>query len=233
MFAASSLTDAFNDIGKEFQAAYPGTKVVFNFGGSPALRTQLEQGAKADVFASANQAEMDKAKQSGVASGSDNVFAKNSLAVIVPKSNPAGIAAVRDLAKPNVRLVTAAPEVPVGVYTQDMLDKMSRDPAYGADFKQKVNANVVSREPNVRQVVAKVVLGEADAAVVYTTDVTPDVIPNIKFIYVPGPYNVLATYPIAVTNQPINVAGANVFVAFVLGPKGQEVLKKWGFLSPQ
>src|SRR5205814_976100 len=134
----------------------PGSKVIFNFGASTQLRTQLEQGARAGVFASANQTEMDRAKSSGVIGGPDKVFVRNRLAVIVPKANPGQVNDLKDLARPGLKLVTAAPEVPIGVYARDMLDKMSKDAAYGPDFKDRVDANIVSREPNVRQVVAKV-----------------------------------------------------------------------------
>ena len=232
VFAASSLTDAFDDLAQKFQATYPSAKVTLNYGASTALRTQLEQGAKADVFASANQAEMDKAKQAGAIGGADKTFARNRLIVIVPKSNPGKLSDLKDLAKPGLKFVTAAPEVPVGIYTQDMLDKLVKDLTFGADFKDKVNANIVSREANVRQVVAKVNLGEADAAVVYATDATPDIASNITAIPIADQYNTLASYPLATTRAAANPKGGEAFVAFVNGPQGQEVLKRWGFIAP-
>jgi len=232
VFAASSLTDAFNEIGAAYQKTATGTKVSFNFAASTQLRTQLELGAKADVFASANQAEMDKAKQSNSIGGADRTFARNRLAVIFPKNNPANIMELKDLARPGLKFVAAAPEVPIGVYTQDMLDKMARDPTFGSDIKDKVNANIVSREPNVRQVVAKIALGEADAAVVYSTDVAPDVTVRIAKLDIPDRLNTLAAYPIAVVKNPPNPPAAEAFVAYVLGKDGQDILKKWGFLSP-
>lgn len=231
VFAAASLTDAFGEIGKAFEAAHPGSKVTFNFGASSQLRTQLEQGAKADVFASADQAQMDRARQADLIDGADRVFARNRLVVIFPRNNPAQLRALRDLAKPGLKFVTAAPEVPIGVYTQTMLDQLAQDPAYGPDFKDKVNANIVSREPNVRQVVAKVSLGEADAAVVYSTDVTPDVAPNLGTLEIPDQFNTLATYPIAIVRGAGNRSGAEAFIAYVLSPPGQATLKKWGFIT--
>jgi molybdate transport system substrate-binding protein len=230
VFAASSLTDAFKEIGDKFQTANPGSKVTFNFGASTQLRTQLEQGGKADLFASANQAEIDKARAAGVVEGTEKVFAGNRLALIFPKANPGKIAELKDLGRPGLKLVTAAPEVPIGVYTQDMLDKMVKDPAFGADFKEKVNANIVSREPNVRQVVAKVNLGEADGAVVYSSDVTPDVASNLGTLAIPDAYNTLATYPIAPVKNAPAPAPAEAFMTYLLGPDGQAVLKKWGFI---
>ncbi len=232
VFAASSLTDAFGEIGQNFQAAYPGAWVTFNFASSSALRTQLEQGARADVFASANQQEMARARESNVTAGEEKIFARNRLVVIVPRTNPGGVARLRDLSKPGLKFVTAAPEVPVGVYTQDMLDRLSQDPAFGSDFKDRVNGNIVSRETNVRQVVAKINLGEADAAVVYATDVTPDLSDGIKAINIPDQYNTLAAYPIATAMPASNPRGADAFVSYVTGPAGQEVLKKWGFIPP-
>jgi molybdate transport system substrate-binding protein len=231
VFAAASLTDAFKEIGTAFEAANPGSKVAFNFGASSQLRTQLEQGAAADVFASADQAQMDRAKEANTIQGADRPFARNRLVVISPKDNPGQIRELKDLARPGLKLVTAAPEVPIGVYTQNMLDKMGQDPAFGAEFKDRVNANIVSREPNVRQVVAKINLGEADGAVVYSSDVTPDVAPNLGTLEVPDPLNTLATYPIAVVRGTANAAGAEAFISYVLSPPGQAALKKWGFIT--
>lgn len=231
VFAAASLTDAFQEISAGFTAQHPDSRVTFNFGASSQLRAQLEQGASADVFASADQAQMDRAKQANLIDGAERVFARNRLVVITPQNNPGGIRELRDLAKPGLRFVTAAAEVPVGVYTQQMLEKLSQDPQFGSDFKDRVNANIVSREPNVRQVVAKVALGEADAAVVYSSDVTPDVAPRLARVEIPDTYNTLATYPIAVVRNAPNRAAAEAFIAYVLSPAGQATLKKWGFIT--
>src|SRR5205085_6224305 len=173
VFAASSLTDAFQDMGTAFQQANPDARLIFNFGASSQLATQLGQGASADVFASADTTQMDNAKKSGAVTGQDRIFAGNRLVLITPKDNPAHITSVGDLANPGVKFVTAQPSVPIGTYTAQMLDKASADPQYGADFKDRVVGNTVSQEDNVRQVVSKVQLGEADAAVVYSTDATP------------------------------------------------------------
>jgi len=228
VFAAASLTDAFKELGAIFEANTT-VPVAFNFGASSQLRTQLEQGAVADVFASADQAQMDRARQAGVIAGPDATFALNRLVIITPKSNPAGVLSAADLGRPGLKLVTAAPEVPIGVYTQNMFDTMSTLEVFGADFKDRANANVVSREPNVRQVVAKVQLGEADAAVVYLTDVTPQSARDLTTIEIPDDLNTPASYPIAlVTGGPHAELGA-VFVALVLSPIGQGVLQTWSF----
>lgn len=231
VFAASSLTDVFQDMARAFQQANPNTRLTFNFGASSQLATQLGQGAKADVFASADQTQMDNARKADAVAGQDRVFARNRLVLITPRDNPKKIAAVKDLANDGVKFVTAQPSVPIGQYTAQMLDKAAADPAYGLDFKSKVEANTVSKEDNVRQVVSKVQLGEADAAVVYGTDATPQVRDQLQLIQVPDSLQTLATYPIAVA-KGANSAGGEAFVSYVLGPEGQSTLAKWGFLPP-
>ncbi|MDP8921698.1 MAG: molybdate ABC transporter substrate-binding protein [Chloroflexota bacterium] len=228
VFAAASLTDALKEIGAAFEAN-TGIPVAFNFGASSQLRTQLEQGARADVFASADQVQMDRAREAGLIAGPDATFAANRLVVITPADNPAGIRSAADLALPGVRVVTAAPEVPIGAYTQQMFEKMSQLEAFGADFQERANANVVSREPNVRQVVAKIQLGEGDAAVVYLSDVTPSAAPNLQTIAIPDDLNTIASYPIAlVAGAPRAELGA-AFIALVLSPVGQGILESWNF----
>jgi molybdate transport system substrate-binding protein len=231
VFAASSLTDAFQEMAAAFQQANPGVKLTFNFGASSQLATQLGQGASADVFASADTTQMDNAKKSGAVTGEEHVFAGNRLVLITPKDNPKKIAAVKDLANDGVKFVTAQPSVPIGTYTAQMLDKASADPSYGPGFKDRVMANTVSQEDNVRQVVSKVQLGEADAAIVYSTDATPQVRDQLQIIQVPDPLQTLATYPIAVARGN-NATGGEAFVAYILGPQGQATLQKWGFLPP-
>jgi molybdate transport system substrate-binding protein len=231
VFAASSLTDVFQDMATAFQQANPNAKLTFNFGASTQLATQLGQGASADAFASADQTQMDNAKKAGAIAGRDQVFARNRLVLITPKDNPAKLSAVKDLANPGVKFVTAQTSVPIGTYTVQMLDKASADPSYGADFRARAESNIVSREDNVRQVVSKVQLGEADAAVVYSTDASPQVRDQLQIIQVPDPLQTLATYPIAVAKGN-NSAGGEAFVGYVLGPQGQVTLAKWGFLPP-
>jgi molybdate transport system substrate-binding protein len=222
------LTDAFQDMATGFQQAHPGEKLTFNFGASSQLATQLGQGARADVFASADQTQMDNAKKANAIAGEDRAFAGNRLVLITPRDNPQHISAVKDLANEHVKFVTAQPSVPIGQYTAQMLDKASADPAFAADFKARVQANTVSQEDNVRQVVSKVQLGEADAAVVYSTDATPQVRDQLQVVQIPDALQTLATYPIAVAKGS-NSAGGEAFVSYVLGPEGQATLAKWGF----
>jgi molybdate transport system substrate-binding protein len=231
VFAAASLTDSFNEIKTEFTKKYPQTEIEFQFAGSPALRTQLEQGARADVFVSADLPNLNMALQNGVVQNAGKVFARNSLVIITPKNNPGRIAAPVDLRKGGLKLVLAAPEVPVGNYARQSFALMDKDPAYGSGFADAVLKNVVSNESNVKQVVAKVQLGEADAGIVYGTDVTRDVAPDLMQITIPNHLNVIAEYPIALTKSPGNTRTAEAFIAFVTGADGQAILKKWGFLT--
>jgi molybdate transport system substrate-binding protein len=231
VFAASSLTDVFQDMVADFGTANPEAKLTFNFGASSQLATQLGQGASADDFASADTVQMDAARKAGAITGDNLIFARNRLVLITPKDNPEQITSVKDLAKDGVKFVTAAPSVPIGTYTMQMLDKAVADPSYGADFKDKVIANTVSQEDNVRQVVSKVQLGEADAAVVYSTDPTPQVRDQLQLIQIPDALQTLATYPIAVAKGN-NAAGGAAFAAYVVGLAGQAILAKWGFLPP-
>jgi len=156
VYAAASLTEAFKEFGKQFEARHPNTTVTFNFGASNTLRFQIEQGAKADVFASANTKEMDAlVKSGGAAKDASKTFARNRLVLLFPKENPAKLATFEDLAKPGIKLIIAAKAVPVGNYTLQMLDKMTADGKFGATFKDSVLKNVVSEEDNVKSVVAR------------------------------------------------------------------------------
>jgi molybdate transport system substrate-binding protein len=228
VFAAASLTGAFTEIGKAFEAANPGVTVDFNFAGSQTLSTQLTQGAAADVFASANHTEMDKVVAANLAQkDAPKDFLTNKLVVILPKDNPANLQTLQDLTKSGLKLVLADATVPAGKYARQILDNMSKDPSFGIDFGKKVLANVVSNETDVKQVVAKVQLGEADAGIVYISDSIAA--PELKTIEIPANFNVIAKYPIAaLTNAPQSEL-ASEFIAYVLSADGQAILKKWGF----
>jgi molybdate transport system substrate-binding protein len=227
VFAAASLTDAFDEIGKNFEAAHPGVTVQFNFAGSQTLRTQIEQGAQVDVFASANTKEMDTLVSGNfVITDTAKIFLTNQLVVIMPANNPAGLAALADLAKPGLKIDLAAKEVPVGNYALQVLDKL--DAALGGGFKDKVLANVVSYENDVKQVVTKVQLGEADAGIVYKSDAVAA--PELKKIDIPVENNIVAKYPLAALTQSKNPELAQAFMIYVLSADGQSVLQKWGFL---
>ena len=231
IFAASSLTDAFNVIGADLEAANPGLDLVFNFAGSQALVTQLTEGAKADVFASANNRQMKAASDGGVIAGEPQTFALNRLAIVVPKDNPAGIASVADLGKDGVKLVLAAEDVPVGQYARQSICIAGSDAAtYGDSFIDNVSGNIVSNETNVKNVLAKVQLGEADAGIVYVTDVTSDVAADVTLIDIPDTANVIASYPVAAVTDG-NADAANAFITYLLSAEGQATLANFGFQS--
>ena len=229
VFAAASLTDAFGEIGKSFDAK-TGGKTTFQFAGSQVLRTQLENGARADVYASANAAQFDPLVDAGLIVNA-GIFTKNRLVVIVPKKGKANVKTLADLAGAGVKLVIADKTVPVGVYTRQVFVALEKSGRYGSDFAARVQKNVVSEETNVRQVALKVLLGEADAGVVYTTDVTPLVAKDVIQLAIPARYNVIAAYPIGTLKSTSNPDAAKRFVNFVRGSEGQAILLKWGFLG--
>lgn len=226
VFAASSLTNAFNELGPAFQRAYPGQQVRFNFGASSALRSQLQLGTPADVFASADYEQLEPLQKAGLV-GAPNTFARNRLTVVVPKENPSKLRSPRDLARPGFRLVTTAEAVPIGRYTQVTLRKLGSQPGYPPDYVNRVNRNVASREPNVRAVLAKVELGEADAAIVYETDARASF--RVKAIPIPEKANVMAEYPVAVVSASGNKSGAEDFIRLLRSSTGRAVLKRYGF----
>lgn len=222
VLAAASLTGAFTAIGRGFERRHVGVTVRFSFGPSDGLAGQIQQGAPADVFASASSTWMDAvAADPGVQDRGD--FARNRLTIIVPKDNPAGIASVQDLAKPGVMLVLAARGVPAGDYGRQMLE--------AAGIAKQALRNVVSNAVDVKGVVQAVTSGDADAGIVYVTDVTPDIEDQVTVVDIPGDVNVVATYPIAVVDGARDAGLGKEFVAFVEGP-GQRALRAAGFLSP-
>jgi len=230
VFAAASLSDAFTELGKAFDAS-SGNKTTFSFAGSQALRTQLENGAKADVYASANDAQYTPLVSRNLLPAG-LPFVRNKLTLIAPKNNPA-LRTLNDLTRPGLKLVIADRAVPAGDYTRRMLTAMDKAGTYGKDFSARTLKNVVSEETNVRQVALKVQLGEADAAVVYASDVTPALRPLVRVVALPGRFNQSATYPIGVVKGSASPEAAAAFVAYVQSAAGQRILKKWGFLGPQ
>ena len=223
VFAASSLTEAFQDMETSFESAYPGTDVVLVFAGSQILRLQIEQGAHADIFASANARHAESLERAGLV-GSRTVFAGNELVVIVPPDNPAGIESFGDLPG-SERLVIGTEHVPAGAYAREALHRATGD--YGARFETEVLGSVVSEESNVRLVRAKVELGVADAAIVYRTDATPG---RVRMIPLPPGANVRARYEIGTVTGGANPGGAERWLDFVASAEGQEILARRGFL---
>ncbi len=228
VLVASSLKEFMDDAAPAFEKAHPGIKVRTSIAASSELRVQIEQGAPADVFLSADTANMDPLLTARLIQ-KPVIFTKNTLAIIVSKHSRVAIAAPADLAKPNATLVLAAPEVPIGNYSRQVLRKMDASGKYGKNFASRVVANVKSNEPSTRSVAAKVALGEADAGIVYITDVTPDVRRVANVVAIPDEMNVTATYPAAVVSRSRNRELARDFVAFLRSEQGKDLLRKRGF----
>jgi molybdate transport system substrate-binding protein len=230
VFAAASLRDPFQELGKTLEDRQPGLHVEFNFGGSQQLALQIQEGAPADVFAAADDHWMTYVRDSGFVTGEARVFVRNRLIVVVPRSNPARIGRLQDLARPGVKLVLAAAAVPAGLYARQMLNNLSRADGFDADFGRRTLTNVVSQEQNVKAVVAKVQIGEADAGVVYVSDVSPTVARYVRTFTIPEAANVLAQYPIALVKNGPNTAAARAFLELVTSAEGQAVLTKYQFI---
>lgn len=225
VFAAASLTDVFGSLAADFQQKQPGATVIFNFAGSQQLASQLAQGARADIFASADQRQMEAVVQAGwIDPASVALFACNRLVAVV--SQP-GLASLGDLARPGVKIVIGSEAVPVGVYTRAFLDAAVTDPAYGEAFRRGVLANVVSYEQSVRAVLSKVRLGEADAGIVYTTDAQSA--PDVAVLEIPAHLNQTAGYQIAILRDSGVSDLARQFVEFVRSPAGGQRLTDAGF----
>jgi molybdate transport system substrate-binding protein len=216
VFAAASLTAAFTELGLRFTTTDPGTKVVFNFAGSQALATQIRQGAPADVFASADITTMDKVRD---LVGPPHGFAGNLLQIVVERGNPKGVMGLEDLTGRRLKVVLAAPEVPAGRYAAEALGRAG------------VTVDPVSLEDSVKAVVGKVSLGEADAGIVYVTDVTAGG-DKVQGVDIPRDQNVPAAYPIAAVGASRHQAQAQAFVDLVRSADGQRVLARFGFLPP-
>lgn len=227
LFAAASLRSAFTALGEDFKRNHPGVHLSFNFAGTQELRTQLEQGAEADVFASADQRHMAELVRAGRVK-EPATFARNEPVLVVAKESASKIRDFADLPLAD-RVIVGVPEVPIGRYTLQILERANA--TLGADFRARVEKKIISRELNVRQVFAKVSLGEAEAGIVYRTDcqVTTD---KVRLASIPPEVNVIAEYPIAVVSGTKQADLARAWVAFVLSADGQRALQKAGFLAP-
>ena len=228
VFAAASLTESFNEIATTYHQMHPNVTIKPVYNGSQILEQQIASGAPADVFASADMTNMQKASQAGLV-GSSQVFVKNRLVVILPLSNPGKVTSLKDLARKGLKIDLEAVTVPAGKYSRQALMNLSQSPEYGANYGSLVLANVVSQEDNVKAVVQKVQLGEADAGFVYVTDAF-SASGKVIVIDIPDPYNVIAQYPIAVVKGSTHASDAQAFVSFVLSSAGQAIMKKYQFI---
>jgi molybdate transport system substrate-binding protein len=228
VFAAASLSNAFEDLVPLWKAAHPGSDLALAFDASSALRAQVEEGAPADVLASADTRNAQALVDACLAPGPITPFAGNSLVVIVPTGNPAGIGAATDLARPGVRVVAAGPDVPITRYTSAVIEYLAAGTDDPAAFIAAVTANTVSEEDNVRAVLAKVELGEGDAAIVYATDAAST--DAVETVPIPTEADVPATYAAVAVADAAQPALAAEFLAFLVAPEAQAVLEARGFL---
>jgi molybdate transport system substrate-binding protein len=229
VFAAASLNGVFSEIGRQLEAEESGLEVEFNFASSGRLLLQLEQGAGADLFASASPEEIERAVAGSlVEAEAAQRFAHNRLVVIVPPDNPGNVHALADLIRPGLRLDLADESAPVGRYALEMLDRMSLDPAYGPEFRSRALANVISFEENVRAVVAKVALGEVDAGVVYASDAVGSA-DTLVAIEVPAAFTPEIAYWVAPLTEAHEPDLAARFIELLLSEIGAEALTNHGF----
>jgi molybdate transport system substrate-binding protein len=219
VFAAASLSGAFDKIAAQFEKANPGVTVTFNYAGSSSLATSIKQGAPADVFASASPTNMKTVTDANLAAGDPKDFARNQGEIMVELKNPKNITAVKDLANPAVKVVLCAPEVPCGSLAKQIFEQAG------------VTVRPVSEETSVSGVVTKITLGEADAGIVYVTDVRANA-GKAEGVAIPPGQNATTDYPIVQIKHAPNGAAGAAFISYVLGPEGQKVLADLGFLPP-
>jgi len=219
VFAGSSLADAFKSAGEQLRLKNPGTDVVFNFGSSSTLATQIINGAPADVFASADEANMQKIVDAKLSDGAPTFFVGNRLQIVVAAGNPRQIAGLTDLAKPGLIVVLAGPSVPAGRYALEALRKAG------------VTLRPASQEVDVRAVLNKVALGEADAGIVYVTDVR-SAAPRVGGVDIPEQHQVIARYPITVVSESKRPRLARAFVDYLISEEGRRLFAEFGFSRP-
>lgn len=229
VFAAIHLRRPLEEIATAFKAQHPEIDVSFNFAGSQWLRFQLEEGAQADVYISANARQMDLATEAELVDGEALLFGRNQLAVAAPKGNPAGIETLDDLASPGLGFVWAGEEVPLGAYSREALEALSE--TYGEDFPQQVEANVISEETNAEAVAAKVELGEADAAIVWETDALRLESLGAIIIPIPDAYQPEVSFFAAALRGADHPDLAHDFVSFLVSAEAQAILIDYGFIG--
>jgi molybdate transport system substrate-binding protein len=230
ILGAASLKGVLDQARTAWEAANPGSKLTISTDSSSALEAQIEQGAPADVFLSADTTNPAKLVARGLAAGNPIRFAGNELIVIVPTSNPARITTPADLAKPGLKIIAAGDGVPITAYAMKLVANLARQPGYPSDFLAAYTSNIASKEDNVKAVVAKVVLGEGDAAIVYVTDAKAPT--KVTTLPVPAEANVPATYAGVVVKDSANPDAARAFLDWLVGPQGQAILAGFGFLPP-
>jgi len=229
VFCGAGLAGAFNEIGQMYKNE-SNVSVVFDFDGTQLLRTQIENGAYTDILVAPNEKNLNALKNEGLLNNSSILlFARSWQALIVPKSNPAQIQNLSDLAKTGIKIVGGVKDLPITNITMQVLDKLSADPAYGSQYKEKVLANIVSQETNVNQIVSKIALGEADAAFVHKSEVSSEYMDKVAIINIPEKYNVKSDYSIVMLNQTKVSGTAKRFIDLVKSTEGKAVLVRYGY----
>lgn len=224
IFAASSLTNAFEEIGNQFEDANPETDIIYNFGSSSQLAAQILAGVPGDIFASANETQMEIVQKQGFVASQIRLFGTNTLVIGVPKNNPFKITQLLDLATPGLRVILASPQTPIREYSNWVINNSLQE-----EDQIKLFANLVSEEANVRQVVTKIALGEADAGLIYSSDITPDLSTLIEAVPIPQENNITARYPVGILTTSRAQETAEKFIQYLLSAEGQAILQKWGF----
>ena len=230
IFGAASLKGVLDKVKTTYEAANPGTTLTISTDSSATLETQIELGAPADVFLSADTTNPKKLVDKGLAAGAAVTFAGNKLTIIVPTANPAGITSPKDLAKTGVKVIGAGDAVPITKYATMLVANLAKESGYPADFAAKYTANIASKEDNVKAIVAKIELGEGDAGIVYVTDAKAST--KVTAVDVPDMADVPATYSGVVVKASKNAAAAQAFLTWFAGPDGQAILGSFGFLPP-
>jgi molybdate transport system substrate-binding protein len=230
IYGAASLKGILDKVKTVYETANPGTTLAISTDSSSALETQIEQGAPADVFLSADTTNPKKLVDKGLAAGAAVDFTGNKLTIIVPTANPGGIKTPADLARTGVKVIAAGDTVPVTKYATQLVANLAKEAGYPANFVAAYGANIASREDNVKAVVAKVELGEGDAGIVYVTDAASST--KVTTIAVPDEANVPAAYAGVVVEASRNAGAAAAFLSWLAGPDGQAILRTFGFLPP-
>jgi molybdate transport system substrate-binding protein len=230
IYGAASLKAALDLAKTAYEATHPGTTLTISTDSSSALETQIEQGAPADVFLSADSTNPQKLVDKGLADAPPVPFAANELTIVVPAANPAAISSPADLAKPGIKVIGAGDTVPITKYATQLVQNLATQPGYPADFVARYDANVASKEDNVKALLAKIELGEGDAGIVYVTDAEAS--GKVRTVDVPDAANVAAAYDGVVLRPSGNAAAAKDFLDWVAGPDGQSILHGLGFLPP-
>lgn len=220
------------DLAKTYEARNPGAELLLNFGASSQLALQILDGAPADLFVSANLAQLERVEQGGRLLGGSERFATNRLVLITPLEDVTDIGGLDDLSSDTVRVITAAEGVPIREYTEQLFATLEGHPEFGAAYVEKIRHNIVSEEDNVRLLTAKVALGEASAAIVYRTDVTQDLRDRLLVHELEAGLSPHVVYYLATVSDGSRSSRVQDFIAFILSPEGQAVLERWGFGPP-